>query len=213
MLVRQVTDSLMDCRLVKGALHRDRLARLVRDSSDAAVATIGEAEPDASRGDFVEALVGAEQVSTRLLLHAMVTGRAMFFSACIAGLARTSDSKVFTLLDSGSRSALGLLFARCGMSRAASDLLVQLVLLARTADLADDVSARHYVITALTEGLIAEYDGDIPVELEETFTYLNEQNIMLARKAARGVMAAFASTSQAQLALPDTAPLRQLPAA
>lgn len=212
-LVHQVTETLKDCRLVKGSLAGGRLARLMRDSMDAAVAAIGEAAPDNSRSSYVETLVGNEQVTTRLLLHAMVTGRALFFTSCIAGLAHTSSSKVFTLLDSGSRSALGLLFARCGISPAAGGLLVRLVLLARTADLADDVAARHYVITALTEALILEYDGDIPVELEEAFSYLNEQNIALARKAARGVMSAFATTTHAQMNLPGVSMLRQLPAA
>lgn len=204
-LVKQVTESLQACRLVKGALTQDRLGRLLRDGADTAVAAIGEAQEDAARTSFVEALVSAEQVNTRLMLHAMVTGRVMFFAACIAGLARTSSSKVFTLLDSGSRAALGALFARCGLSNAASGLLVRLVMLARTADLADDVAARHYVITALTEELIAEYDGDIPIELEEAFGYLNEQNIALARKAARGVMAAFAQSAESAMRLPPGA--------
>ena len=80
---------------------------------------------------------------------------------------------------------------------------------------ADDAAARHYVITALTEELISEYEGDIPAELEEVFCYLNEQNIALARKAARGVMAMFAQTTQSRLSLPAAnvaMPLR-LPAA
>ena len=67
---------------------------------------------------------------------------------------------------------------------------------ARATDLADDAGARHYVVTALTEELIGEHDGVIPEELEEAFAYLSEQNIILARKAARGVMAAFAEETQ-----------------
>lgn len=212
-LVQQVTARLRECRLVKGSLSSERLGRVMRDGADSAVAEIGEAETEEARSGYVEALVGADQVNTRLLLHAMVTGRAMFFAACIAELAGTGSQKVFTLLDSGSRPALSALFARCGLSAATGSLLVRLVMLARTADLADDIASRHYVITALTEELIAEYDGDIPEELEETFSYLNAQNIALARKAARGVMAAFASVSDASLELPAAPDQMALPAA
>ena len=212
-LVRQVTASLAACRLVKGSLANDRLTRLLRDGADTAVAAIGEAGSDTDRSGFVETLAGSDQLNARLLLHAMVTGRVMFFAACIAELARTGSRKVFTLLESGSRPALNALFTRCGLSPATSSLLVRLVMLARTADLADDMAARHYVITALTEELIAEYDGAIPLELEEAFSYLNGQNIALARKAARGVMAAFAMNAATVMNLPPAAELRQLPAA
>jgi len=201
-LVRKVTESLRACRMVKGALSQDRLERIVRNGSDTALAAIGEAETDETRAEFVGALMRADQINTRLLLHAVVTGRAMFFAACIGVLAETSSAKVFTLLQSGSRAALVALFARCGLSKSSQELLLRLVMHARMADLADDDAARHYVITALTEQLIAEFNGDIPQELEETFGYLNEQNIALARKAARGVMAAFARTTQSTMSLP-----------
>lgn len=212
-LVRQVTASLAACRLVKGALSSDRLARLMRDGSDTAMAAIGESESETDRTDYVEALVCSDQLNARLLLHAMVTGRVMFFAACVAELARTGSRKVFTLLESGSRPALTALFTRCGLSPATGSLLVRLVMLARTADLADDPAARHYVITALTEELLAEYQGAIPLELEEAFSYLNGQNIALARKAARGVMAAFAVNAEAVMNVSPADIQRQLPAA
>ena len=86
---------------------------------------------------------------------------------------------------------------------------------ARASDLADDAAARHYVVTALTEEMIAEHGGDIPEELEEAFAYLSEQNIMLARKAARGVMRAFAEETSLPMTLPgpDVEPMLVLPAA
>ena len=214
-LVHQVAESLRGCRIVKGALNADRLGRVLRNGTDTAVAVIGERVAEAGRSAFVDDLLGTDQVSARLLLHAVVTGRVLFFAACIGGLANTSAGKVFTLLESGSRAALMALFARCGLSVAIGGLLVRLVMHARSADLADDAAARHYVITALTEELICEYEGEIPPELEEVFCYLNEQNIILARKAARGVMAAFARSTQTAMSLPSSAEpmLMQLPAA
>jgi hypothetical protein len=102
---------------------------------------------------------------------------------------------------------------RWGLGEGVRNLLARLVLHARSADLADDAAARHYVVTALTEELIAEHDGVIPEELEEAFAYLSEQNILLARKAARGVMAAFAEDATAPMALPASEMRLALPAA
>ncbi len=51
-------------------------------------------------------------------------------------------------------------------------------------------------MTVLTEELIVEHEGTIPPDLEEAFAYLSEQNVSLARRAARGVMSAFADDEQ-----------------
>ncbi len=60
---------------------------------------------------------------------------------------------------------------------------------ARDADLAEDIAARHAVVAGLIEEMIGEHDGNIPDSLRPAFTYLNEQNVSLARHAARGVIA------------------------
>jgi len=213
-LVQKATESLKGCRLVKGALVEDRFNRVFRNSIDAALAAIGEEECAEGGDTYVGALLSANQINTRLLIHAVVTGRVMFFAACLSVLTDTSRAKVFTLLQDGSRAALDALFARGGLSQASRGLLLRLVMLARTADLVDDDAARHYVITTLTEEMIVQFSGEIPEELQETFCYLNEQNIALARSAARGVMAAFARATQKTMGLPaPEAGMLQLPAA
>ena len=127
------------------------------------------------------------------MLHAIVNGHVLFFADCLAALSEVPREKVFTILETGSRPALNALLARCGLGEAVRNLVARLIFHARSADLADDVTARHYVITALTEELIVDHDGNIPPELEDAFSYLSDQNVILARKAARGVMSAFAS--------------------
>lgn len=214
-LVQRVTEALRELRLVRGALAPDRLARLLRDGTDTALSSIGENEACQQRRDFVQGLVGSSLLNSRILLHAVVTGHVMFFASCVAELADVSREKVFTLLESGSRASLSALFVRAGLPAELGKVLVQLVLYARTADLADDITARHYVVTALTEELITDHDGVIPSALEETFAYLSEQNIALARRAARGVMRAFAETTHLAMALPPARAeqLLELPAA
>ncbi|MEI9899674.1 MAG: hypothetical protein WDN31_05455 [Hyphomicrobium sp.] len=64
------------------------------------------------------------------------------------------------------------------------------------------------MVTALTEELIVEHDGAIPPELEDAFSYLSEQNVALARHAARGVMAAFAGDAHGHG--PEHMPLPEL---
>ena len=214
-LVQKVTEALRGARMVKGALAADRLGRVLRDSTDTAISAIGEREAVKASPAYVSELIVNDAVNTRILLHAVVTGHVMFFADCLAELAQAPRAKVFSLLESGSRPALNALLARCGLGDGIRNLLARLVLHARASDLADDAAARHYVVTALTEELIAEHAGEIPEELEEAFAYLSEQNIMLARKAARGVMRAFADETSLPMTLPvpDAEPLLVLPAA
>lgn len=214
-LVQKVTEALRGSRIVKGALAADRLGRVLRDSADTALSAIGEREASKFSPDYVSDLVLTDRINTRVLLHAVVTGHVMFFADCLAELAQAPRAKVFALLESGSRPALNALLARCGLGEGVRNLLARLVLHARASDLADDAAARHYVVTALTEELIAEHSGVIPEELEEAFAYLSEQNILLARKAARGVMAAFAMEATVPMALPqdNDEPRLALPAA
>lgn len=214
LLVRRVTEGLRECRMVKGSLGKERMERVLRNGTDCAASTIGEAESGDTR--FIGQLIETNQLSTRLLLHAMVTGRVMFFSACLASLGQVSAEKVFVLLESNSRAALNALFLRCGIEPVIARLFVRMVMHARSVDLSDDLAARHYIVTVLTEELLAEYDGDIPAELEEAFAYLSEQNVALARQAARGVMHAFAQNNHGVLPLrleTPSEPALQLPAA
>lgn len=190
-LVQAVASALSGARIVKGAVAPARLERLLRDATDTALTAIGEDEAVASRTSYATELVVSERVSARVMLHAVVNGHVLFFADCLAELAEAPRDKVFTLLETGSRAALNALLLRCGLKEAVRNMIARLVVHARAADLADDVAARHFVVTALTEELIVEHEGVIPPELEEAFGYLCEQNVALARKAARGVMSAF----------------------
>ena len=201
-LVQAIADALRATRIIKGSVAPQRLERLLRDATDTALTAIGEREAAAGRVPYTAELVEREQISTRVMLHAIVQGHVLFFADCVAELGETPREKVFTLLESGSRAALNALFTRCGLRESVRNMLARLIFHARAADLADDLAARHFVVTALTEELIAEHEGVIPPELEEAFGYLSEQNVILARRAARGVMSAFAGETQAEMSLP-----------
>jgi uncharacterized protein (DUF2336 family) len=197
-MVEASVAALRVARIVKGAVAVSRLDRLFRDSMDNALTVIGEGEAVSGGTPFASDLVATERVSSRVLLHAVVNGHVMFFADCLAALAEAPREKVFTILETGSRSALNALMSRCGFGPAVSNLIARLIFHARAADLADDATARHFVVTALTEELIVEHEGVIPPELEDAFAYLSEQNVALARRAARGVMSAFAGDANAE---------------
>jgi uncharacterized protein (DUF2336 family) len=214
MLVERVRDALCETPVVKGAVQPMRLERLMRNATDKAITDIGEREAAHARSDYIGELVQTDRINTRMLLHALVHGRVLFFADCLAQLSGMPREKVFTLLDTGSRPALNAMFARCGFSEGLRNLLARLVGQARDADLADDLAARHFVVTSLIEDLILEHDGAIPSPLEDVFSYLNEQNILLARLAARGVMSAFAEELDDDRPMLETRPARMaLPAA
>jgi uncharacterized protein (DUF2336 family) len=215
LLVEAVAGALRGMRLVKGAVHPRRLEQIARDATDGALTVIGEQAEGKPRARYAAKLIKAERISSRVMLHAIVNGHVMFFADCVAELSEMSRDKVFTLLETGSRAALNALLARCGMKEAMRNLVARLVFYARSVDLADDVAARHFVVTVLTEELIVEHEGVIPDELEEAFSYLSEQNVALARRAARGVMSAFAGGADGERAMPllETDDRLALPAA
>jgi uncharacterized protein (DUF2336 family) len=201
-LVDAVATALAGARIVKGAVAPKRLERIMRDATDTALTAIGEREAGGGRAPYAVELVGSDRISARVMLHAIVNGHVLFFADCVAELCQTPRDKVFTLLETGSRATLNALLARCGLKEAVRNMIARLIFLARAADLADDVAARHFVVTALTEELIVEHEGAIPPELEEAFAYLSEQNVTLARRAARGVMSAFAGDTHADQPMP-----------
>jgi uncharacterized protein (DUF2336 family) len=201
-MVEASVASMRAARIVKGAIAAPRLERLLRDAMDTALTAIGEGEAAVGGTPFATELVATERVSARVMLHAVVNGHVMFFADCLAVLANAPREKVFTILETGGRPALNALLSRCGLSAAVSNLIARLIFHARAADLADDITARHFVVTALTEELIVEHEGAIPPELEDAFAYLSEQNVALARRAARGVMSAFAGDTNAERAMP-----------
>lgn len=206
LLVEAATFALRHARIVKGAIAAPRLERLLRDAADDAVSAIGETEAQSNAATFAGELVESERLSARVMLHAVVNGHVLFFADCLATLAETPRDKVFTLLETGSRQSLNALLARCGLSESVRNLIARLIFHARAADLADDMTARHFVVTALTEELIVEHEGLIPPDLEDAFAYLSEQNVVLARKAARGVMSAFAGDAGGRRIMPAVLP-------
>ncbi|MCF6326894.1 MAG: DUF2336 domain-containing protein [Devosiaceae bacterium] len=191
-LVENIKSDLCKNKMVKGAIAAGRLERITRDALDSAASRIGEEQSMAGSDDFALYMQENKRINTRLLLHCVINGQVLFFADCIALIGEIPPKKVFALLKDGARASLNVLFYQCGMSEPMRNLMARLIMYARDADLSSDDGARHFVVSALIEELIIEHDGDIPLSLQDAFRYLDEQNMVFARAAARGVMPAFA---------------------
>ena len=203
-LAGQVRAALAATRLVKGAIAPRRLEKLLRNGADNAATSIAESELQKGGRSTLDHLSEKGGLSTRLMLQSLISGRIRFFAAAMSLLVVLPDTRVISILESGGRASLLALFERAGLKPALSDLLVRLVLHARNADLVDDLAARYFVVTVVIDELVIEHDGEIPASLTDAFAYLNEQNVTLARKAARGVMAGFAEEVDTERRLPLT---------
>ena len=201
-LAAQVREALAGSRLVKGAIAPRRLERLLRNGADTAATAIAEAELASGAKTVLDRLSRKGGLSTRLMLQALISGRFRFFAAALSDLVEMPAGRVGSILESGGRASLLALFERAGLRTAFANLLIRLVLHARNANLADNLSARYFVVTVVIDELVIEHEGEIPASLTDAFAYLNEQNIVLARKAARGVMSGFAQEAGAQKRMP-----------
>ena len=201
LLTERIADALMGARIVKGSIQRRRLNRLMRDQLDKATTGLVHGEHSSEQLDYVYALYKSERLTPRLLINAIVNGRTQFFVTALAVLAELPMQKADGILHSGTRRALHALYTRCGFEPSLRNLMARLTILAREADLEIDVASRHFVVSQLISALIDDHDGNIPESLETVFGYLNEQNVSLAREAARGVMASFCNETDENTAI------------
>ncbi|WDR05511.1 DUF2336 domain-containing protein [Devosia rhodophyticola] len=95
-LVHAVANALAAIRIVKGAIAPERLIRLLRDSSDTALAAIGEREAASANMNYAASLVATDGLTTRVMLHAVIGGHVLFFADCLAELGETPREKVLT---------------------------------------------------------------------------------------------------------------------
>jgi uncharacterized protein (DUF2336 family) len=203
LLVERIVDDLAGMRIVKGSIRAKRLNRLLRDALDRATTTLVRGEPNAEHFEYVSALFASHRLSPRLMIHALVNGRGLFFATAVSALCEINVQRAVETLETGTRRALHALFTRAGFDESLCNLMARLTVIAREYDLSVDVAARHFVVSQLIAVLIDEFEGQIPSEIETVFAYLNEQNVALAREAARGVMASFVSETDDHVCLPD----------
>lgn len=191
LLTERIVDALLGARIVRGSIQKKRLNRLMRDQLDKATTGLVAGDSTQEHFRYLDALYQSDRLTPRLLINSVVNGRLRFYVTALAMLAELPANKTEGILRAGTRRALHALFTRCGFEPSLRNLMARLTILARDAYLETDVAARHFVVSQLIGVLIDDHDGEIPDSLDSVFAYLNEQNVSLAREAARGVMASF----------------------
>jgi len=201
LLTERIADALLGARVVKGSVQAPRLKRLMRDQLDKATTGLVAGETTQEHYSYLDALYQSNRLTPRLLINSVVNGRLQFFVTALGVLAEVPAAKTESILRSGTRRALHALYTRCGFEPSLRNLMARLTVLAREAHLETDVAARHFVVSQLISTLIDDHDGEIPDSLNSVFAYLNEQNVSLAREAARGVMASFCEEASQDAAI------------
>jgi uncharacterized protein (DUF2336 family) len=130
-LVEEVGAALAAFGLVQMTIGEARVQRVTREACDtAAVGMAGAAAVEELPG-LVTHLRETGRLTPAFLLHALVTGRAEFFSAAIVDLSGVSEKRVRSILSGGRIHAIKALFESAGLGRDVSETFAAAVLLWR----------------------------------------------------------------------------------
>ncbi len=152
-LVEEVGAALAAFGLVQMAIGTTRVERITREACDvAAVGMAGALAVDELPG-LVAHLRGTGRLTPAFLLHALVTGRAEFFSAAIVDLSGVTEKRVRSILSSGRIHSIRALFESAGLGRDVSEAFAEAVLLWRKDGTTGTNDCRASVCAALLTSL------------------------------------------------------------
>ncbi|ANK72197.1 MULTISPECIES: DUF2336 domain-containing protein [Ensifer] len=130
-LVEEVGAALAAFGLVQVTIGEGRVQRVTREACDiAAVGMVGTTAVE-ELPDLVTHLRETGRLTPAFLLHALVTGRAEFFSAAIVDLSGVSEKRVRSILSGGRVHSIRALFESAGLGRDVSETFATAVLLWR----------------------------------------------------------------------------------
>ncbi|OCP01111.1 MULTISPECIES: DUF2336 domain-containing protein [unclassified Ensifer] len=130
-LVEEVGAALAAFGLVQMTIGETRVQRVTREACD--IATVGMAGAVAVEElpGLVTYLRETGRLTPAFLLHALVAGRAEFFSAAIVDLSGVSEKRVRSILSGGRVHSIRALFESAGLGRDVSETFAAAVLLWR----------------------------------------------------------------------------------
>ncbi len=152
-LVEEVGAALAAFGLVQMAIGTTRVERITREACDVAAVGMAGALSVAELPGLVAHLRETGRLTPAFLLHALVSGRAEFFSAAIVDLSGVTEKRVRSILSSGRIHSIRALFESAGLGRDVSEAFGQAVLLWRRDGMAGTEHCRASVCAALLESL------------------------------------------------------------
>ncbi len=130
-LVEEVGAALAAFGLVQVTIGEARVQRVTREACDiAALGMVGTMAVEDLPG-LVTHLRETGRLTPAFLLHALVTGRAEFFSAVIVDLSGVNEKRVRSILSGGRIHSIRALFESAGLGRDVSETFATAVLLWR----------------------------------------------------------------------------------
>ncbi|OCP17180.1 DUF2336 domain-containing protein [Ensifer sp. LC163] len=152
-LVEEVGVALAAFGLVQMAIGATRVERVTREACDvAAVGMAGTLAVEELPGLVVH-LRETGRLTPAFLLHALVTGRAEFFSAAIVDLSGVTEKRVRSILSGGRIHSIRALFESAGLGRDISEAFAEAVLLWRKDGATSSDDCRASVCGALLASL------------------------------------------------------------
>lgn len=152
-LVEEVGAALAASGLVQMAIGTARVERITREACDVAAVGMAGALTVDELPDLVCHLRDTGRLTPAFLLHALVTGRAEFFSAVIVDLSGVPEKRVRSILSSGRIHSIRALFESAGLGRDVSEAFAEAVLLWRKDGTIGTDDCRASVCAALLASL------------------------------------------------------------
>lgn len=152
-LVEEVGAALAAFGLVQMAIGTSRVERITREACDVAAVGMAGALAVNELPNLVAHLRETGRLTPAFLLHALVTGRAEFFSAAIVDLSGVAEKRVRSILSGGRIHSIRALFESAGLGRDVSEAFAEAVLLWRRDGTAGTDDCRASVCSALLTSL------------------------------------------------------------
>jgi len=169
-LVEEVGAALAAFGLVQMAIGEARVQRIMREACDiAAVGMAGTLAVDELPGLVVH-LRETGRLTPAFLLHALVTGRAEFFSAAIVDLSGVCEKRVRSILSGGRVHSIRALFESAGLGHDVSETFAAAVLFWR-----QDTSAGNDSTASVSTALLARLRNESPSSVNTAMIDLLER--------------------------------------
>ncbi|PDT18058.1 hypothetical protein CO670_04485 [Rhizobium sp. J15] len=133
LLTQHVSNALVGLPLAQAAIGLQRLQRISREATEAAIVSIAGDIAPREIPDLVEHLRLNGRLTPSFLMHALCAGKVDFFAAAIVDLTGCGERRVRSILATGRMHAVRALYESAGLPRDISVIFVEATLLWRDA--------------------------------------------------------------------------------
>ncbi|AHF84109.1 hypothetical protein RLEG3_20845 [Rhizobium leguminosarum bv. trifolii WSM1689] len=133
LLTQHVSNALVGLPLAQAAIGLQRLQRISREATEAAIVSIAGDIAAREIPDLVQHLRLSGRLTPSFLMHALCVGKVDFFAGAIVDLTACSERRVRSILATGRMHAVRALYESAGLPRDISVIFVEATMLWRDA--------------------------------------------------------------------------------